>query len=303
MSHSIGFIGLGVMGHPMASHILQAQQTNQAADSQLVIHDFNRSRVADLLAAGANWADTPSQVAAVCDVVIVMVPTIDNIRDLLAGPEGLIAGTAKPWTLIVSSTCSAQEMRDLGHEFAAKKLPITLVDAPVSGGAEGAQAGKLSIMVGGDKASAELACAVLKPAGEPVHLGPLGAGQVAKACNQLIVAAEVVALAEASLLAERAGLDVTQLFNLMMKGYASSRVMEVKTHRFANHDHSPSGPAKFMIKDLRAVVEEAQQSKLALVSVDALLQVFTELTEAGLGDYDTSVVQDFIADQSKAAFK
>jgi 2-hydroxy-3-oxopropionate reductase len=156
-------------------------------------------------------------------------------------------------------------------------------------------------MVGGDEDEVLPVIDILRAAGTPLHLGPVGAGQVAKACNQLIVAAEVVALAEASLLAERAGLDVAKLFGLLLGGYASSRVMEVKAHRFATHDHSPSGPAKFMIKDLRAVAEEAEQSGLALVTIEPLRKIFTDLTNAGFGDYDTAVVQRYLEILSQPA--
>lgn len=163
-------------------------------------------------------------------------------------------------TLVISSTCSPSEVRELASGLDESPHHVIVVDAPVSGGEEGAVAGTLSIMVGGEPADVVPVLDILSATGSPVHLGPLGAGQVAKACNQLIVAAEVVALAEASLLAERAGLDVAQLFELLGKGYAASRVIEVKAARFATHDHSPSGPAKFMIKDLRAVAEERQRA-------------------------------------------
>lgn len=295
MSHTVGFIGLGVMGRPMARHILTALS---ATGGTLVIRDLNKERQRDLLDAGAEWAETLAEVAQRCDLVIAMVPETKDVRALLEGPDGLIAHTARPWTLVVSSTCSPQEVRDLASDLDRDGVPIAVVDAPVSGGAEGAESGTLSILVGGEGTAVELACEVLGAAGTAVHLGPLGAGQVAKACNQLIVAAEVVALAEASLLAERAGLDVTQLFDVLQKGYAGSRVMEVKAHRFAHRDHSPSGPARFMIKDLRAVAEEAAETGLQLLSIDVLRKTFAELTEAGMGNNDTSVVQAFIESKS-----
>lgn len=288
------------MGRPMARHILGAQLRS---GGELYIRDLDRERQADLIKAGAHWAETLAEIATTCETVIAMVPEIKDVRSLLEGPDGLLAHTIGPWTLVVSSTCSPQEIRDLGDELKAADSPIRVVDAPVSGGAEGAESGTLSIMVGGDDDVAATACEILNAAGEAVHMGPLGSGQVAKACNQLIVAAEVVALAEASLLAERAGLDVAQLFDVLLKGYASSRLMEVKAHRFVNHDHTPSGPARFMIKDLRAVAEEAEQSGLSLISIDALRKVFAELTEAGMGNNDTSVVQAFIESKSASRIR
>ncbi|MDO4783856.1 MAG: NAD(P)-dependent oxidoreductase [Propionibacteriaceae bacterium] len=295
MPHTIGFIGLGVMGSPMARHILGALKTT---GGHLLVRDFDRSRHEDLIASGAEWADTPGELAQRCDIVIAMVPTIANVHELVHGPDGLAAHTTKAWTLVVSSTCSPHEVRELQAGLEAAEIPIRVVDAPVSGGAEGAESGTLSIMVGGDEEVTRPVCEVLNAAGEATRMGPLGAGQVAKACNQLIVAAEVVALAEASLLAERAGLDVAQLFGVLQKGYAASRILEVKAHRFANRDHSPSGPARFMVKDLRAVADEARQSGLALVSIEHLQEVFQAVTDQGMGDNDTSVVQALIESRS-----
>lgn len=291
MKRTVGFIGLGVMGRPMARFILGAQL---AAGSSLLVRDLDRERHAELIAAGAVWAESLAEMARRCDVIIVMVPGIEGVRRLLNGREGLLAHTAEPWTLVVSSTCSPQEIRDLYADLKVAGGLVSVVDAPVSGGQEGAEAGKLSIMVGGDAGAAGVACEVMSAAGRAVHVGPVGSGQVAKACNQLIVAAEVVALAEAALLAERAGLDVAQLFAVLMEGYAASRLMEVKARRFVNHDHTPSGPARFMVKDLRAVAEEAERTGLALMSIEVLRRVFSGLVEAGMGDSDTSVVQRFI---------
>jgi 2-hydroxy-3-oxopropionate reductase len=298
MGYRVGFVGLGTMGRPMAEFILDAQL---ADGGSLTIHDLDRVRNAPMLERGARWADTPQQLGRKSDLVFFMVPEITDIRAVLNGDAGILAGLDHPVTLVVSSTCSPQEVRDLADSLAGAVPHVGVVDAPVSGGAEGAVSGTLSIMVGGDEDEVLPVIDILRAAGTPLHLGPVGAGQVAKACNQLIVAAEVVALAEASLLAERAGLDVAKLFGLLLGGYASSRVMEVKAHRFATHDHSPSGPAKFMIKDLRAVAEEAEQSGLALVTIEPLRKIFTDLTNAGFGDYDTAVVQRYLEILSEPA--
>lgn len=295
MPNTIGFIGLGVMGRPMARHILGAQKAN---GGRLLIRDFDPSRHAELIASGAEWADTLGDLARSCDIIITMVPTIADVRELVHAPGGLAANTTRAWTLVVSATCSPHEVRELQAELQAANSPVRVVDAPVSGGAEGAESGTLSIMVGGDEDLTGPVCEVLSAAGEATRMGPLGAGQVAKACNQLIVAAEVVALAEASLIAERAGLDVAQLFEVLQKGYAASRILEVKAHRFAHRDHSPSGPARFMVKDLRAVADEARLSGIAMVSIEHLQEVFQAVTDEGMGDNDTSIVQALIESRS-----
>lgn len=290
----VGFVGLGRMGLPMARHLLEHR-----GDSRLTVLERTPGRFTDLAAAGAGVAPTSREVTEASDLVILMVPAIADIRALLEGPDGLLAGVQRPLLLVVSSTTSPQDVRDLQADLAVHEPPITVVDAPVSGGVEGAKAGTLSIMIGGPDAAAGTVVDVLSATGRAVHLGPLGAGQVAKACNQLIVAAEIVAVAEASVLAERAGLDVGKLFDLLGGGYAASRIMQVKGPKFVAHDHSPDGPAKFMIKDLTAVQGEAAASGLRLVTGPVLLDAFSALTEAGLGDQDTTVVQQWIEQVSR----
>ncbi|WP_040157413.1 NAD(P)-dependent oxidoreductase [Nigerium massiliense] len=287
-----GFIGVGTMGRPMARHVLAAAQP----DDRVVLNALSPNGLEELLDAGARYASNAREVAQQCDVVVYMVPTMADIRGTLDGPDGLLAGlTPAPLLLIVSSTCSSAEVRDLARDLdEATGGRIAVVDAPVSGGAEGAEAGTLSVMVGGADADATRAVGLLSATGRAVHLGPLGAGQIAKACNQLIVAAEVVANAEAAVLAERSGMDVSLLFDLLLDGYATSRIMEVKSPRFIAHDHSPSGPAKFLVKDLRAFAEEAERVGMTTFSVEPLRAVFTGLTQAGLGDQDSSVVQAYI---------
>ncbi|MDN5570863.1 MAG: NAD(P)-dependent oxidoreductase [Propionibacteriaceae bacterium] len=292
---TIGFIGLGTMGHPMARHVLAARP------GEVVLHTRTRGRVSDLLAAGARWANTPADLARQCDLVVFVVPTIGDIRALMHGADGLLAGVGAPLVLAVSSTCGAEEVRALGAEAdAASDGLVSVVDAPVSGGAEGAEAGTLSVMVGGPDPAAALVVDVLSATGRAVRLGPLGSGQVAKACNQLIVAATVVANAEAAVVAERAGLDVAGLFDLLGGGYAGSRIMAVKARRFAEHDHSPSGAAKFLVKDLRAFAEVAADAGVATLLTEPLRSVFGGLTDAGLGDLDTAVVQRWIEQGSDA---
>jgi 2-hydroxy-3-oxopropionate reductase len=224
-----------------------------------------------------------------------MVSDMPAVRAVLDGPDGVLAGVDRPAVLCVSSTVSPDAVRELDHHVRdATGGLLHLVDAPVSGGEEGAVAGTLSVMVGGAPDDVARVLDVYRAVGTPVHLGPLGAGQVAKACNQIIVAAEVLALGEAAVIAERAGLDVLAMFDLLGGGYAASRVLEVKKRRFAEHDHSPSGAARFMVKDLSAATEEARRTATPTPQTDLLLQVFTDLTARGYGDQDTAVVQAYL---------
>lgn len=295
MAH-VGFVGLGTMGAPLAGHVLRREAGRGGG---VAVHHRAPERVAGLLAAGAVWADSAADVARDADLVVFVLPTIADIRGTLFGPEGVLAGAGEGLVLVVSSTCSAREVRDLDREVrAASSDRVRIVDAPLSGGQEGAEAGTMSIMVGGPDEDAALVADVLGAGGRAMHLGPLGAGQVAKACNQLIVAATIACNAEVAVVAERSGLDLAKLFELLLGGYAASRVMEVKARRFVEHDHSPSGPAKFMVKDLRAYAEAAADTGTRSLLAPTLAQLFADLTEAGLGDLDTAVVQRWVEEQS-----
>ncbi len=290
----IGFLGLGVMGTPMAGHVL-ARESGRGG--RVTVHHRSPARVAGLLDAGAQWAAAPAALAPASEMVVLVLPTIADIREAVGGPDGLLAGATGDLLLVVSSTCSPEEVRDLDRQVrSASRGRVRVVDAPLSGGEEGARAGTLAIMVGGEDADAARVVDALGAAGRAVHLGPLGAGQVAKACNQLIVAATVTATAEVAVVAERSGLDVAALFDLMLGGYAASRVMQVKAPRYVVHDHSPSGPAKFMVKDLAAFAEAAAASGTGSVLLPALAPAWAELTASGWGDADTAVMQRWLED-------
>jgi 2-hydroxy-3-oxopropionate reductase len=288
---SVGVIGLGVMGLPMTLNLLR-----RLPDGSAVHVTARRPETAvPAVEAGARWHPTARDVAVAADVVVLVVPDMPAVMAVLEGPDGLLAGVARPTVLCVSSTVSPDAVRELDrHVREATGDLLHVVDAPVSGGEEGAVAGTLSVMVGGAPDDVARVLDVYRAVGTPAHLGPLGAGQVAKACNQIIVAAEVLALGEAAVIAERAGLDVLAMFDLLGGGYAGSRVLEVKKRRFAEHDHSPSGPARFMVKDLTGATEEARRTATPTPQTDLLLRVFTDLTRRGFGDQDTAVVQAYL---------
>ncbi len=290
----VGFVGLGVMGRPMAGQLLRA-------GFGLRVTARRPATIDTLVAAGARWQPTPRDLAT-ADVVVVMVPDLPDVEAVLDGPDGLLAGVHRPVRIVVCSTVSPDGLRALDTRVRRTSGGLArLVDAPVSGGEEGAVAGSLSIMLGGADDDVAIVLPVLRAFGTAAHLGPLGAGQVAKACNQLIVAATVLALGEAAVVAERAGLDVAALFALLGRGFAGSRVLEVKARRFADHDHSPSGPAKFMVKDLGFATDEAERTDTATPLLDILRGVFTDLTARGFGEQDTAVVQSYLEQLSRSA--
>ncbi|MEV4775370.1 NAD(P)-dependent oxidoreductase [Microbacterium sp. LWH12-1.2] len=283
---TVGVIGLGAMGHPMAEHLL-------AARGALVIHA--RRPQPQLMAAGASWADSPRELASQVDVLLAMLPDLPQLEELLDGEDGLLAG-AGDLLILIGSTSSAPGIRALADRlYTQSDGRVRVVDCPVSGGEDGAQAGTLSIMLGGDEEDAERAAEILTACGRPVHLGPLGAGQVAKACNQLVVSATILALGEATVLAERSGLDLDAMWTLLSGGYAGSRLLDSRREKLVTGDDSPSGMAKYMLKDLRFAADIAEATGTSAVLLPTLRHAFDELVAAGLGDRDIAVTRRFVA--------
>ncbi|HEY5846492.1 MAG TPA: NAD(P)-dependent oxidoreductase, partial [Microlunatus sp.] len=242
---TVGVIGLGAMGAPMAANLLRHGR------STVRISGRDRAKHTGLMESGAQWCATPGELAEGADVVLLMLPDLPEVEGVLAGPDGLLAASPEDLIVIISSTSSPTGVRELAARLSQQTDgAVRLVDAPVSGGVDGATAGTLSIMVGGADADVTRVLPVLADCGTPVHLGPLGAGQVAKACNQMIVAATILALGEAAVLADRSGLDLATLFELLAGGYAGSRILATRGDRIVTEDYSPSGVAKYMVKDL-----------------------------------------------------
>jgi len=286
----IGFIGLGAMGAPMAERIQQARPPS----APLIVHARRKRSAARVLTAGAAWAETPADLAREVDVVVTMLPDLPELREVIYS-GGLLSGAQAPLAVVACSTSSPEGTRAFGAEVAKDSNGLVeLVDAPVSGGVEGAAAGSLSIFLGGSPEAAGAAATALAPCGTCAHLGPLGSGQVAKAANQLVVAATIVALGEAVVMAERAGLDLATLIPILSGGYAGSRLLEVKGQKFVDHDHSPASPARFMIKDLRFALAEASATGTPAPVLQAAETVFRHMVEAGMGDLDSAGVQAYL---------
>ena len=286
---SVGFVGLGIMGTPMAANALKAG---------FPVHVLHRSpdRVASLLDHGAQWAGTPRELAEVSDVLVVMLPDLPDLEPMLEGDTGMLAGISGPTLLVIASTSSASGIRELRERVGrATGGMLEVIDSPVSGGEEGAIAGTLSLFVGGPDDSVERARPVLETFGRVHHLGPLGSGEVAKYCNQLIVSATVHALGEAAVLADRSGLDLEKLFTALSGGYANSRVLETRGTRIVAEDYRPTGAAKYMVKDLSFAQEQAARTGVEARQLACLLDAFRDLTERGFGDEDMAVTRAYIA--------
>lgn len=285
---SIGMIGLGNMGMPMAVNLITA------FPGSLTVTARSRDRAESALSAGASWAETPAEVARTSDVVILMVPDLPQVDELLFG-EGGVVEALTTCVIVVCSSVSPTGIRATDARLRQQTDGrMRIVDAPVSGGTEGAAAATLSIMVGGTDADVATVMPVLSACGTPVHLGPLGSGDIAKACNQLIVAATMAAVSEASVIAERSGLDLDALLTLLQGGYAGSRVLETKKDRLVARDYSPSGAARYMVKDLSFAHAAAVETGTGAPLLDALRTQFDGLVEAGLGDDDLAVIHRYI---------
>lgn len=294
---TVGMLGFGNMGHPAAGHLLRAAQ---AAGSRFLVHARRPESVADLVDAGAEWREKPAGLAE-ADVLLSLLPDLPQLEALLWGEEGIVAAVTTPLLLLVASTSSPDGVRDLAARLAEGSPLIRVVDCPVSGGSEGAEAASLVIMVGGDDSDVAVALPVLEILGTPTHLGPLGSGEVAKACNQAIVAATVMALAEAAVLGDRAGLDIAALFRVLGGGYAGSRILETRGERIVSGEYGSAGPAKYMVKDLGFALAEASRTGSELPMVGLLRSSFESLAATGLGDQDISVTRAYVESLSSGS--
>ncbi|HSU35606.1 MAG TPA: NAD(P)-dependent oxidoreductase [Propionibacteriaceae bacterium] len=286
----IGVIGLGMMGRPMAVNLLEH------SDGAVHITGRGRDRYADLLDAGAVWHETARSLASEVGILLLMLPDLPQVEEILTGPDGILAAEPADLLLIISSSSSPVGVRELAdrlHHTTAGAVRV--IDAPVSGGVDGAEAGTLSIMVGGEDRDVAQAQPVLAACGNPVHLGPLGSGQVAKACNQMIVASTILALGEAAVLADRSGIDLAEMFRLLGGGYAGSRILETRGDRIVNEDYSPSGVAKYMVKDLGFATAVAEATDTHVVLLPAIKAAFEELTAQGHGDHDIAVTRRYVS--------
>jgi len=289
-SVGVGVIGLGMMGRPMAVNLLEH------GNGPVHITGRGRDRYADLLDTGAVWHQTARSLAGEVGILLLMLPDLPQVEEVLNGPDGILAAQPEDLLLVISSSSSPVGVRELAdrlHQTTAGAVRV--VDAPVSGGVDGAEAGTLSIMVGGAEGDVAQARPVLAACGNPVHLGPLGSGQVAKACNQMIVASTILALGEAAVLAERSGIDLGEMFRLLGGGYAGSRILETRGERIVTEDYSPSGVAKYMVKDLGFASAVAEATDTHVVLLPAVKAAFEELTAQGHGDSDIAVTRRYVS--------
>jgi 2-hydroxy-3-oxopropionate reductase len=287
----VGVLGVGNMGEPMTINLLSSD-----AVSSVTVYGRDPARLSGVKDAGARIAGTPRELAEHSDMILSVLPDLPQLRAMLDGPDGILAGIEHPVVIVICSTSSPAGVRALAAELHETTHGLVhVVDAPVSGGTDGAAAATLSIMVGGSDDDFDRVLEVLAAMGTPVLLGPLGSGEIAKACNQLVVAATMAALSEATVIAERSGIDVAALLELFSGGYAGSRLLDSRKQRLIDKDYRVSGPAGFMVKDLGFATDAAGATNTATSQLNMLFQLFTSLVDAGLGDDDLSVLQKHIA--------
>ena len=278
MSKKIGFIGLGIMGKPMSKNLLKAGY-------DVTVCDINAAAVAEVVALGAKSAATPKDVAAVTDIVITMLPNSPQVKTVVLGPNGVLEG-ARPGTLVVDMSSIAP----LAAQEVAKALAekgVRTLDAPVSGGEPKAIDATLSIMVGGDAAAFEEALPILKCVGaSAVRVGDVGAGNVTKLANQVIVALNIAALSEAMTLATKAGVDPELVFNAIKGGLAGSTEMNAKAPLIIDRKFDPGFRINLHIKDLNNAIETAHDVGVPLPLTAGVMEIMQALKIDGCGEND-----------------
>ena len=287
----VGFVGLGIMGAAMAGNLLEGGH-------ELVVHNRTRTKAEQLARHGARVADSPREVAEASDVVITMLPGPPEVDEVVAGEGGLLEGATRGSLIVDMSTSSPLLARQLAH--AAGERGVGMLDAPVSGGDIGARDGTLSIMVGGEEDDFERVGSLFKIMGETVvHVGGTGAGQVVKACNQIVVALVIEAVAEAMVLGTKAGIASGSVLEVLSGGLASSKVLEVKGGKFLSHEFTPGGKVEYHRKDLRIALAAGREYGVTLPATALVEQMFGVLVAKGRGGWDHSALLTLIEEGSR----
>lgn len=279
-SDRVGFIGLGIMGKPMAMNLL-------AAGYPLTVHSRSPGPVDEVVSRGATRASGAAEVAAASDLTITMLPDTSDVELVLTGAGGVLEGVAAGALVIDMSSIDPAPTRAMAEVFA--KRDVAMVDAPVSGGERGAIDGTLSIMIGGEPDAVARAMPIFQVLGKTiVHVGPSGAGQVTKACNQLVVAATIEAVAEALLLAERSGVDPGKVREALLGGFAGSKILEVHGQRMLDRAFDPGFRIRLHRKDARIVEDAARTTGTPIPSFAVVAAQLQRALDDGDGELDHS---------------
>lgn len=285
MSNKIGFIGLGIMGKPMSKNLLKAGY-------ELVVYDIVRAAVDDVVAAGAEAAGSPREVAEKCDKFITMLPNSPHVKEVVLGSNGLIEGARPGSILIDMSSIDPMVSREVAGKLAEKG--IRMLDAPVSGGEPKAIDGTLSIMVGGKQEDFDECYNILKVMGASVvRTGEIGAGNVTKLANQIIVALNIAAMSEALVLATKAGVDPDLVYQAIRGGLAGSTVLDAKAPMVMDGNFKPGFRINLHIKDLANALAAGHSVGVPLPLTAGVMEILQALKVDGLGDADHGAIIRF----------
>ncbi len=278
----IGFVGLGIMGKPMARNLMKAGRS-------LVIYDRSPEVLKELIQEGAEAASSGRQVAERSEVVITIVPDSPDVEDVVLGPAGVLEGVKAGMLFIDMSTIAPSTSRKVYE--AMKARGVEALDAPVSGGEVGAKAASLSIMVGGSKQAFERALPVFQIMGKNVvHMGEPGAGQVTKACNQIVVGVTIQAVSEALTLAAKAGVDPAKVREALLGGFAQSRILELHGKRMLDRTFQPGFKIRLHRKDLAIALQTGRELGIPLFTTVQVAALMDSLLATGRGELDHSAL-------------
>ena len=289
----IGFIGLGIMGKPMAKNLLKAGH-------QVVVSSHNQTTAAELSAAGATTADSPKQIAEQVELVITMLPNSPDVKAVALGADGIIEGAHPGLVFVDMSSIAPLVAREIHDALAKKGIPM--LDAPVSGGEPKAIDGTLSVMVGGDEQVFDQVKDVLGAmAASVVFVGEIGAGNIAKLANQVVVALNIAAVSEALVLAQKAGVSPDAVFSAIRGGLAGSTVLEAKAPMMLDHNFKPGFRIQLHIKDLVNALDTSDAVGAPLPLTASVLEMLTALETAGHGAEDHSGLVQYYEDLAKTS--
>jgi 2-hydroxy-3-oxopropionate reductase len=290
MADTVGFIGLGIMGKPMAKNLIEAGH-------ELVVYNRTPKKAEELAGAGAEVAASPREVAEQSDVVVTMLPDSPQVEEVLVGEEGVFEGVKEGALIVDMSTISPVITEELAAR--AKEKGASMLDAPVSGGDVGAIEGTLSIMVGGSDEDFQRARPLFEAMGKTVtHVGGSGAGQVVKAANQIVVALTIEAVSEALVLGSKAGVAPGKILDVLGGGLAGNKVMEVKREKMLTHSFDPGFRIELHHKDLGIALAAGREYGVTLPVTAIVDQMLQDLRMRGRGDRDHSALLTLIEDSS-----
>jgi 2-hydroxy-3-oxopropionate reductase len=291
MAEKVGFIGLGIMGKPMAKNLMEAGY-------DLVLYNRTLEKAEELAEDGAEVAANPREVAENSDIVVTMLPDSPDVRNVVAGEDGVLEGIKEGVLLVDMSTISPVVTEELAA--AVKEKGASMLDAPVSGGDVGAIEGTLSIMVGGSEEDFERAKPLFDVMGKTVnHVGPTGAGQVTKAANQVVVALTIEAVSEALVLGSKGGVAPEKILDVLSGGLAGNKVMEVKREKFLSHEFDPGFRSELHHKDLGIALAAGREYGVVLPVTAIVDQMLLTMKKKGWGGEDHSALLRVIEDLSQ----